>query len=89
MKGMQRFYVHVPNTPKKSHKRIPSPWKERLFEALEGLEQDPYRGIKMLGEYADCYKLRVWPYRIIYRVKKKERVVEILEIERRGNASYD
>jgi len=38
------------------------------------------------GEYRGQWSLRVWPYRIIYRVEKRKLIVLILEIAHRQGA---
>jgi mRNA-degrading endonuclease RelE of RelBE toxin-antitoxin system len=86
---MQRFSVHIPHFIRKNLVKIPIPWRTRLWQALDTLEYNPFYGMKMLGQYKDKYKIRVWPYRIIYRVKKSDRVVEILELDHRGSVSYN
>ena len=85
---MGKFYVHVPRIAEKNLKRIPIPWQDRIRSVLDTLEFDPFYGIKMTGPCSGYYKVRVWPYRIIYRVKKEKQVVEILEIDHRGHMHY-
>jgi len=83
-----RYFVHIPKTPRKSLKKIPLPWQVRIIDALTMLETQPYVGEKMQGEYSDFRKIKVWPYRIIYRIREKTKLIEIMEIEHRGNVSY-
>lgn len=54
--------------------------KERvkIQRAIDYLSHDPFAGKKLHGEYAGTYALRVWPYRIIYRVEKKRITVYVL-----------
>ncbi|MFA6486537.1 MAG: type II toxin-antitoxin system RelE/ParE family toxin [Candidatus Magasanikbacteria bacterium] len=82
------YCVYISKSIRKSLLRIPSPWIERIGQALDVLSSDPHIGEKMAGKLSDCRKIRVWPYRIIYRLDKSRRVVEVLEIGHRGSMSY-
>lgn len=84
-----KYYVHVPKTPRKSLRKIPLPWQVRILDVLTDLETRPYLGDKMQGKYSDQRKIKVWPYRIIYRIKEEIKLIEIMEIEHRGRTSYD
>jgi mRNA-degrading endonuclease RelE of RelBE toxin-antitoxin system len=53
------------------------------------LELEPYLGEKMGGEMKDKRKIRVWPYRIIYRIEEKTKCIKVMEIEYWGHTSYD
>jgi len=83
-----KFIIYIPNSVTKSLSRIPLPWKERIAKAIDLLEENPYMGEKMTGQLANCRKIRIWPYRIVYQINKKEGFIKILEIEHRGNVSY-
>jgi addiction module RelE/StbE family toxin len=54
-----------------------------VFDALEGLREDPYAGKKLQGELYGLYSLRVWPYRIIYMVEKRIITVTVVAIGQR------
>lgn len=84
-----RYFVYVSKSIRKSLLYIPSPWLERIEKVINMLEVEPFYGKKMTGQLADCRKIRIWPYRIIYRISEKEGLIKILEIEHRGNVSYD
>lgn len=83
-----KYKIFVPSSAKKSLSKIPLPWKERLAKAIDLLEENPYMGEKMTGQLSNCRKIRIWPYRIVYQISKKEGFIKILEIEHRGNVSY-
>ena len=78
-----RFEVHVAKSIQKDLAKIPKPWQERVIKVIDLLEREPFYGEKMLGKLKNNYKIRVWPYRIIYKVNKKARVVEIVEVGHR------
>ncbi len=84
----QTYSVYISKSIRKSLLRIPSPWLERIEQAIDVLYNDPYIGEKMNGKLVACRKIRVWPYRVIYRLDKNRRVVEIMEVNHRGSMSY-
>lgn len=86
---MSRYYIDVPKSAKKSLAKIPLPWSFRIKQAIDRLAFEPYLGEKMLGEYSNKRKIKVWPYRIIYRIEEKTKFIKIMEIEHRGHTSYD
>ena len=55
----------------------------RVIKVLQSLAIDPFIGKKLKGEYQDYYSARVWPYRIIYRIYKKELLVLVIHIGHR------
>jgi len=85
---MERFTIRVANSAKKNLKKIPLPWQGRIINALEILEANPFIGVPMKGAYKGKCKIRIWPYRIIYRIFKNTRHVEVYEIDHRGGISY-
>lgn len=83
-----RYYVYLPKSVLKSMAKIPLPWRNRIKEAIDALQADPYYGEKMLGQYGDKRKIRVWPYRIIYSIEENNKLIKIFEVEHRGHVSY-
>ena len=86
---MPRYHIDVPKSPKKSLAKIPLPWQVRIKQVIDRLELEPYLGDKMQGKYSDQRKIKVWPYRVIYRIKENIKLIEVMEIEHRGQTSYD
>ena len=54
--------------------------------ALDALEEDPFIGKKLSGEFQGIRSFRVWPYRILYEIKKKELFVFVIRIAHRQGA---
>lgn len=84
-----KYFVSVSKSPRKSLMKIPFVWQVRLLDALTLLETDPYLGEKMTGKLKDRRKIKIYPYRIVYRVQEDIKFIRVLEIEHRGNMSYD
>ena len=84
-----RYLVYVSKSIRKSLLSIPSPWLERIEKAINTLETDPFYGEKMTGKLKGKRKIRIWPYRIIYEMDLKKKIIIIVEIGHRGSVSYD
>jgi len=80
-----KYKVVLHRNAAKNLKKIPHPWKQRIIEAIEILEEDAFYGVKLWGDLKNCRKIRIWPYRIIYTIKIKEKLVYILNIDHRQN----
>jgi mRNA interferase RelE/StbE len=68
---------------------MPSQISQRIEKVIDELETNPYLGSKMHGELSHLRKIRVSDYRIIYQIFESKIVIEILEIQSRGNVLYD
>jgi len=83
-----KYFVYIPKKPRKSVIKIPQPWQKRILDVLTALETNPFLGEKMHADMADRRKIVIWLYRIIYRIKEKEGIIEVLEIDHRQNMPY-
>ena len=81
-----KFQVVVPKKVQKELNKIPATYRQKIIVALTVLAQDPYSGKKLEGKFASQWSYRVWPYRIIYEIKKTELVVLIIRINHRQEA---
>jgi len=82
------WQVLVRNTAKKNLKKIPFLWRDRIEKAIDVLKNSPFYGEKMEGELKDRRKIRIWPYRIIYRLFEKEKIIYVERIDHRGSIGY-
>ena len=80
------YFVKIPPRIKKRIRKFPQKDLIRIRTTLAALQFNPYIGKKLEGRYKNDYSIRVWPYRIIYTIKKKKLIVEVIEIEHRGGA---
>jgi mRNA interferase RelE/StbE len=62
---------------------LPEPFRRRISAKLNYLAHDPYMGKKLKGELIGQRAVRVWPYRIVYEVKRQEVAVLVLHINHR------
>lgn len=85
---MNRYEVVIPFRVKKQIREIPLPWRERVGRMIELLEENPLLGEKMKGDFADRWKIRVWPYRVFYRIDKQIKIITLVAVKHRGSAGY-
>lgn len=55
----------------------------RVGGALDNLARDPFQGKPLKGELQDRYSFRVGSYRILYRIKRPQRLVMVIDISHR------
>lgn len=67
----------------KSFSKLKTSDKEKISKAIERLSKNPLAGKKLRGAFEGQYKLRVWPYRLIYLFSAKNHIVVIVEIGHR------
>jgi mRNA interferase RelE/StbE len=73
----------------KVYDKSPKDMQQRLDDCLEALEKNPFysSNIKPLtGQLKGLYRCRVGDWRVIYRLFKEKRIVEIVAILPRGDA---
>ncbi|MBI3332079.1 type II toxin-antitoxin system RelE/ParE family toxin [Candidatus Peregrinibacteria bacterium] len=68
---------------KKQLSKLPPKEQRRIVQALASLETDPFRGKQLHGDYEGAWAIRVWPYRIIYTIKKELVTVTVVRIGHR------
>lgn len=67
-------------------KSLPQSEQKKIIKKLLLLEDNPFVGKKLGGEYFGSWSLKVWPYRIIYRIDKMNKEVLIGSILHRQGA---
>lgn len=80
---MKLFQLKYKQKAFKSLKQLPKTAQQKILNAIEYLAEDPFLGKKLKGKLSGKYSLRLWPYRVIYIVKKEEIIVVILDIGHR------
>jgi len=64
-------------------KKLPEDIKERIAKVTEELMENPYLGLKLRGELADFWKIRIGKYRLIYRINEEERKIIFCDVDLR------
>ena len=70
----------------KQLEKIPSVFKKKIYSILTAVTADPFQGKKMKGRYKGYYRVRAWPYRIIYSVHMRESLVIVIRIAHRQSS---
>lgn len=74
-KEAQKHYNHLPTLEQK-----------KIKKKLITLQENPYLGKKLAGQLSGHRSVRVWPYRIIYKVNEELNRVEVSDILHRQGA---
>lgn len=69
----------------KKYKRIGSKEQPKVDRKIDLLSKNPFLGKALQGEYKGEYSLRAWPLRIIYTFDSSQHVIQIIDIDFRGN----
>lgn len=78
-----QYQVVIPKPVQKQLDRIDSRYRHRILVSLKKLEVDPFLGKKLEGDHEGERSLRVWPYRVIYRVLDRELLIMLVRIGHR------
>jgi mRNA-degrading endonuclease RelE of RelBE toxin-antitoxin system len=81
--GKSGYKIKIRRKAEKELYKIPFPWQRRIVQAINALGKDPFYGEKMWGKLKDRRKIRIWPYRIIYRVYNRQKIIYIERISYR------
>jgi len=73
--------VYLTRRAEKDLRKIGLVGKKRLQKKIFQLKSDFLDSKKLRGEFKGLYSLKVWPYRVLYRVQKKN--IEIVRIVHR------
>jgi len=77
------YRVVIPKKVKQELAKISDPWHGRILAALAVLAHEPHRGKKLRGDHKEERSYRVWPYRILYQIRKRELVILVIRIGHR------
>lgn len=80
--------VEYAKTALKQIKKLPPDKRIKVLKMVKELKQDPFLGKKLKGEFSDFYSLKIWPYRIIYRLSKDKKTLYVNTVRHRQEA-YD
>ena len=67
----------------KSLKKLPQNKQKKLAIKLYFLKNNPQAGKVLKGEFKSLFSLILWPYRIIYELDTKEKIITIHKIQHR------
>ena len=76
------YQIILKKRAKKFIDKLPQNEKIRIVHAIENL---PEGDIKPMQGYADLFRLRVGPYRIIYTIDEGQLIICVIDIGNRGD----
>ena len=77
------YQVVLKKVAQKNFKKIDKRYKKRIMQTIFALANDPYSGKQLEGSLKDFYSVRVWPYRIVYKIYQQDLVILIVGIDHR------
>lgn len=77
------YHVQIEKRVLKQIKSIPFSYQEKILRVIDSLAREPFQGKKLEGKLKGQYSVRVWPYRIVYSVYKKELIVIVIDVAHR------
>lgn len=77
------FLLEIKPKARKNLDKIPQNYRARIIAVLDEIVRDPFSGKKLSGNRKGQYCVRVWPYRIVYIIKKMELIVFVIDIDHR------
>lgn len=80
------FILKIKPKAQKAIDKVPEEFRFRVWQILIGIKDDPYLGKKLSGKHMDEYSVRVWPFRIIYEIRKAELIIVVIRFKHRKDA---
>jgi len=77
------FILQIKPKARKNLDKLPESFRSKIRQTLREIVSNPFSGKKLSGNRKGQYSFRVWPYRIIYTIKKKELIVFVIDIDHR------
>ena len=78
------YRIIISPEAQKRLKTIAKIYRRATAEAIEALKDDPFLGKQLTRELTGKYSYRVGVYRIIYKVNKKDKQVNIIDAGHRS-----
>ncbi len=75
------YTVIIENKAQKEYFKVPPPHDKALKKAIDSLESEPRpQGVKKLVGTREGYRVRVGPFRILYTIDDRHKIVTIYRI---------
>ncbi|MEA3273435.1 MAG: type II toxin-antitoxin system RelE/ParE family toxin [Patescibacteria group bacterium] len=78
-----QYQIRFKPKAEKELAKLPQKNRIKINLTIAQLINNPLAGKKLQGEYANYYSLRVWPYRVIYTIIKKQLLIVVIYIGHR------
>ena len=80
---MKKYSLRIPPEIEAFVRHLHPGIKAKIRSALEEIEKDPYLGKPLREPLEGMYSYRVYQYRIIYLIKDRDILVEVVDIAQR------
>lgn len=77
------FTLRVEPRAQRNINKLPEQCRARVLAILDEIKANPFFCKKLHGKREGQYSFRVWPYRIVYKIYKKELLVLVIEFDHR------
>jgi mRNA-degrading endonuclease RelE of RelBE toxin-antitoxin system len=80
------YQTVLTKTARKELETVDQRYRGRIVAGIESLRRDPYQGKVLGGKYEGLYSMRIWPYRILYKVKSRQLIIYVIGVRHRQGA---
>jgi len=77
------YQLRIKPSAEKELNKLPQKDYYRALAALSVIAGNPFAGKKLTGKRSGQWSMRLWPYRIIYSINKKELLILVIAIGHR------
>lgn len=77
------YQLRIKPSAEKALNKLPQKDHYRALTAINIIANDPFSGKRLKGGREGQWSMRIWPYRIIYSIHKKELIVFVVAIGHR------
>ena len=78
------YKIRVASRVEKEIKKLSYPHQKAIILAITEIEEDPFLGKPLVRELTGRFSFRVGVYRIIYKVNRKDKIIDILTVGHRA-----
>lgn len=82
--SISMYKLRISKRAENEIKKIPQPHQEAIITALSEVKEDPLLGKPLTRELTGRFSFRVGVYRIIYKVNKKDKNIDVLSAGHRA-----
>jgi len=82
------YKLRVASKAEKEIKKISHPHQKAIILILAEIKEEPFSGKPLVRELTGRFSFRVGVYRIIYKVNKQDKIIDILTVGHRATV-YD
>ncbi|OGK16119.1 hypothetical protein A2690_01625 [Candidatus Roizmanbacteria bacterium RIFCSPHIGHO2_01_FULL_39_12b] len=79
------YEVRIYKKAQKEIKRLPGIHQKAIIETLADIQEDPSLGKSLARELSGKFSYKIGVYRIIYKINKKEKIVQVVTVGHRAN----